>query len=103
MEQEGILAFRQYVEALGKLHSVREYMEKQTGINVLQVYPEIHVSTLPTLQAIAKEYKRKIIYASTKNEDQLYRFYASFQIRSKEHGILLTVFCYTDTDEGAES
>jgi hypothetical protein len=103
MEQEGILAFRQYVEALGKLHSVREYMEKQTGINVLQVYPEIHVADLQTMKAIAKEYKRKIIYASTKNEDQLYKYYASFQIRSKEHGILLTVFCYTDTDEESAS
>lgn len=103
MEQEGILAFRQYVEALGKLHSVRDYMENQAGINVLQVYPEIHVCGIDKLKILAKEYKKKIIYAPTKNKDQLYRFYASFQIRSKEHGILLTVFCYSDTDEEAES
>ena len=104
MEQEGILAFKAYVEAVGKLHSIKEYMEEQTGIAILQAYPEIHVSNLATLKAIAKEYGKRIIYANTKLEGNLYKYYASFQIRSVEHGILLTVFCYTDTpEEGAEA
>ena len=103
MEQEGILAFKAYVEAVGKLHSIKEYMEEQTEINVLGVYPEIQIHTIKTLKAIAQEYKRNIIYADTKYEPKTYKYYASFQIRSVEHGILLTVFCYTDTEEGAES
>ena len=100
MEQEGILAFKAYVEAVGKLHSIKEYMEEQTGIAILQAYPEIHVSNLATLQAIAKEYGKRILYANTKLDENLYKYYASFQIRSVEHGILLTVFCYTDKPEG---
>lgn len=101
MEQDGIIAFRQYVESLAKTQSIKTYMGEQTDINILQAYHEIHVSNLNTLKAIAKEYGKKIIYADTTLDENLYKYYASFQIRSKEHGILLTVFCYTD--EGDES
>ena len=102
MTTDGIIAFKAYVEALAKTQSIKEYMEEQTGITILQVYPEIHVYNLATLKAIAKEYGKNTIYAKTTLADNLYKYYASFQIRSKEHGILLTVFCYTDTEEGAE-
>ena len=101
MKTDGMIAFKAYVESVGRMHSIKEYMEEQTGIAVLQVYPEIHVSNFQTLKEIAKEYGKRIIYADTTLDDNLYKYYASFQIRSKEHGILLTVFCYTD--EGEES
>ena len=103
MTTDGMIAFKAYVEAVGKLHSIKEYMEEQAGIRILQVYPEIHVTNLKTLKAIAQEYKRNIIYADNKYEPKTYKYCASFQIRSVEHGILLTVFCYTNTEEGAEA
>jgi hypothetical protein len=102
MTTDGIIAFKAYVEAVGKLQSIKEYMEEQTEINVLGLYPEIQIHKIKTLAEIAKEYGKNIIYADTKYEPKTYKYYASFQIRSKEHGILLTVFCYTDTEEGAE-
>ena len=100
MKTDGMIAFKAYVESLAKTQSIKEYMGEQTDINILQAYPEIHVSNLATLQAIAKEYGKRILYANTKLDENLYKYYASFQIRSVEHGILLTVFCYTDKPEG---
>ena len=102
MEQNGILAFRQYVEALGKAHAIRQYMKEQTDINVLGMDREIHVYGIETLEELAEQYKQQVVRVNAA-DGLAYKTYASFQIRSKEHGIPFTVFCYTDRKTEAES
>ena len=102
MEQNGILAFRQYVEALGKAHAIRQYMEEQTDINVLGLFKEIHVYGIETLEELAEQYKQPVVRVNA-DEGLAYQTYASFQIHSKEHNIQFTVFCYTDRKTGEDS
>ncbi len=102
MEQEAILAFRQYVEALGKAHAIRQYMKQKTEVNILGLDREIHVYEIGTLKELATEYKEQVVMipaAAGLN----YKTYASFQAVSREYGMVFTVFCYTDRKSEAES
>ena len=98
MEQNGILAFRQYVESVAKAHAIKEHMRKYSGITVLTEHQDIQVYDIKALSAIAKEYKQELRFSKAANTTY-YRFCVSIRIISKEHGLPITVFCYTDEGE----
>ncbi len=102
MEQNGILAFRQYVEALGKAHAIRQYMKQETEVNILGMDREIHVYEIGTLRELAKAYREQVVMVPAA-AGLNYKTYASFQATSHEHGISFTVFCYTNRKQEAES
>ena len=100
MKTEALLAFQAFIEAKAKMHSIRDYLNRDQQLNIMGLYPEIHVFGEPDFYKLADAYKAVVTESPFVASEKMFDTRLTFNVTSKEYGITFEVFCLREAEKG---
>ena len=100
MKKDAVLAFKAFVEAKAKMHSINDYLKKNHDTEVLGLFPDIHVWDINKFYGLAKELNAEVAEYPWKASSGNFDKKLSFDVTSKEYGITFEVYTLREAEKG---
>ena len=100
MKTEELLAFQALVEAKAKMHSIKDYLKRNHELEILGLYPEIHVYGVNKFYGLAKALNAEVSEYPWKSSSGNFDTKLSFDVTSKEYGITFEVYTLREAEKG---